>query len=282
MSKTIAGALAGIVRAATVYAKPWRRSHLRLLVSERLYERHTVETRHGPIKFVTTSARALGGPKNFFTDEPETLAWIDGFPPDAVFWDIGANVGQYTMYAARCGLTVVAFEPAPNTYAALSRNLAENALRIDAYCLALSERTQLGTLYMTDTHAASVFNAFESTRDSWGRDMTIEHEQPAVGISADDFVTIFEAPWPTHIKIDVDSTEVAILRGARRVLEAPTTRSVLIENTAEPSVQNRAIAELMAAAGFRPTGRGSAGSDIACNVIFERTNGAMPIGSVAG
>jgi len=46
MSKTIAGALAGIVRAATVYAKPWRRSHLRLLVSERLYERHTVETRH--------------------------------------------------------------------------------------------------------------------------------------------------------------------------------------------------------------------------------------------
>ena len=30
--------------------------------------------------------------------EPETLEWIDQLPEKCVFWDIGANVGLYTVY----------------------------------------------------------------------------------------------------------------------------------------------------------------------------------------
>ena len=38
---------------------------------------------------------------SFSTKEPETLEWIDSFQKDKVFWDIGANIGLYSCYAAK-------------------------------------------------------------------------------------------------------------------------------------------------------------------------------------
>ena len=35
--------------------------------------------------------------KTFATKEPETLEWIDKLPEKCVLWDIGANVGLYTV-----------------------------------------------------------------------------------------------------------------------------------------------------------------------------------------
>ena len=39
---------------------------------------------------------------SFFFKEPETLQWIDSFTNKnkIIFWDIGANIGLYSMYAA--------------------------------------------------------------------------------------------------------------------------------------------------------------------------------------
>ena len=39
--------------------------------------------------------------KTFFTKEPDTLKWIDNFKEDEIFWDIGANIGLYSLYAAK-------------------------------------------------------------------------------------------------------------------------------------------------------------------------------------
>ena len=38
-------------------------------------------------------------PKPLLTKEPGTIAWIEGFTEDDVFWDVGANVGLYSLYA---------------------------------------------------------------------------------------------------------------------------------------------------------------------------------------
>ena len=37
----------------------------------------------------------------FFTKEPETINWIDNFEEDTIFFDIGANIGLYSCYAAK-------------------------------------------------------------------------------------------------------------------------------------------------------------------------------------
>ena len=36
-----------------------------------------------------------------FLKEPETLQWIDGFKTEEkiIFWDIGSNIGLYSIYA---------------------------------------------------------------------------------------------------------------------------------------------------------------------------------------
>ena len=39
--------------------------------------------------------------KTFSTKEPETLDWIDSFEKNSVFWDVGANIGLYSLYAAK-------------------------------------------------------------------------------------------------------------------------------------------------------------------------------------
>jgi FkbM family methyltransferase len=273
VSRTISRLLTGLVGAATSYARPWRRAHLRLLVSERLQQRHSVETRYGPIVFVTTHGRALEAPRYFHQREPETLAWIDGFTPGEVLWDIGANVGSYSLYAGKRGdLDVLAFEPSPTSYDALCTNIDENRLsRVQAFCLALGEQTTLGTLNMSQTYPGSVYNAFEQEVDHTGAALSIERRQSALGVSADDLIDIFGAAPPHHIKLDVDSTEVAILRGAGRLLRSPRLQSVLVENAVDDTPQNRMIDALLAEAGFRAELRGRGGGDLTVNVLYRRS-----------
>lgn len=274
MSRKITTLLAGLVGLGTGYGNAWRRAQRRLMVSEQLHQHHRVATKHGVLIFVSTHLRALEAPRNFHGAEPETLAWIDSFAPGAVLWDIGANVGMYTLYAGKRGdLDVFAFEPSPFSYAALCTNLAANELdRVSAYCIALSERTQLGTLNMPRTYPGSVYNAFEDRVEvtMTGDRVTVELRQAAVGICADDLVDEFGAAPPNHIKLDVDSTEVAILRGAARLLRSPTLLSISVENTLHDTPQNRAIDALLGEAGFQAESCGRGGSDVTVNVIYRR------------
>ena len=59
------------------------------------------------------------------------MRWIEGFVgPGDVFYDIGANVGAYSLIAARATANrarILAFEPVPSSFLDLSRNVALNA-----------------------------------------------------------------------------------------------------------------------------------------------------------
>jgi len=62
--------------------------------------------------------------KTFFSKEPETLQWMDGFKKEAVFYDIGANVGLYSIYAAKKrNAKVFSFEPSFFNLEFLARNV---------------------------------------------------------------------------------------------------------------------------------------------------------------
>ena len=39
--------------------------------------------------------------KTMFTKEIDTINWIDNFENEKIFWDIGANVGIYSIYYAK-------------------------------------------------------------------------------------------------------------------------------------------------------------------------------------
>jgi FkbM family methyltransferase len=272
MSKRYGRMLAALVDGLTAPQRPWRRADTRLQVANSLNPRHEVPTRHGILAFVSGHPEALQYPRELLTREPETIDWIDGFEMPCRFWDIGANVGAYALYAAlRPGVSVLAFEPAPASYAALCRNIEANGSgdRVEALCIALSDTTRLGILNMSATHAGNSFNSFESTQDCFGRELDIRFRQAAVGFSTDEFRRLFGVAPPNYLKIDVDGIEQQILDGAAETLTDPGLRSVLIELESEETERNAGILARLDRAGFALAQRGAnhAGS---ANAIFTR------------
>jgi FkbM family methyltransferase len=274
VGKRFGRALTRLVIGLSAVEKPWRRVDTRLRVSEGLLAEQHVETRHGLLIFVTTDPQALQYPREFATREPETLAWIDAFETPCRFWDIGANIGVFSIYAGlRLGVEVRAFEPAAASYGALCRNIEANRLgdRVQAYCLAISDRTELGRLNLSGTNAGSVFNAFESTDDCFGNEIAVVFRQGMVGFSIDSFRRLFGLAAPNYLKIDVDSIEERILAGARETLRDPDLRSVLIELEAADTYRNDLLTDALEAAGFGLTLRSATNQGGVVNGIFERT-----------
>ena len=68
----------------------------------------------------------------FFLKEPETLQWIDGFKTEEkiIFWDIGSNIGLYSIYATlkHKNAKTISFEPSTSNLRILSRNISINSL----------------------------------------------------------------------------------------------------------------------------------------------------------
>lgn len=186
------------------------------------------------------------------TKEPETLDWIDQYiEPEDVFFDIGACVGNYSLYAAAChpGLRVFAFEPEPNSLVNLVQNASRNKLSVICMQIPLSsgkERVDFfncNPLYCRDLHervlGASCFIAGESNHQfgrllkSHGVDLVPSVSIGMCSCSVDEIVASGLAPAPNHIKIDVDGIESRIIEGMQKTLCNSSLRSLLCEVSTE-------------------------------------------------
>ena len=99
------------------------------------------------------SALELWRCRTYETKEPETLDWIDGFSKEDVLFDIGANIGLYSLYAGKRGVRVYSFEPEGQNYAGLAHNCLNNKLsNVTPYCMALAEREHFDLLFVTSTN----------------------------------------------------------------------------------------------------------------------------------
>lgn len=182
---------------------------------------------HG-MKFYCPTETAKDRSQEMFSKEPQTIAWIEGFGNGDVLWDIGANIGTFSLYAAHLGHKVVAFEPAPSNYYVLCRNVELNKLDVAPYCVALSDVTKVGTLFMVGTHAGGAGYSFGSPVDYRGLAYEAKWEQPTISFRVDDFVKL-GAPFPNHIKLDVDGIEPSVLMGALETLRDHRLKSIMIE-----------------------------------------------------
>ncbi len=149
----------------------------------------------------------------------------DHLPEGGVFMDIGANVGFFTLLAARRvgkGGQVHAFEPEPRTYAALRRNIALNRLtNVTAWQLALSDTAGTATLF---PHAGGNSGA-ASLRP-------LENSGPPVAVELDTYDRLAAErglPVPSLIKIDVEGAETKVIRGMTQLLSQETKPPILME-----------------------------------------------------
>lgn len=185
--------------------------------------------------------------------EPDTIAWLNRIPEGAVLYDVGANIGLYTIFAAVMrSAHVYAFEPEAMNYGLLTRNIVHNGLgeRVLAYPAAVSDRTTLGKLFLSAQQAGSSCHSFGEPLDHRLERRETGASQGCLSLSLDDIVFAHGLPIPNFIKIDVDGLEELVLAGGQRVMASPSVRSVIVELNRDLTAHRNAI-RLLEGAGFR-------------------------------
>jgi FkbM family methyltransferase len=222
-----------------------------------------VDTPRGPLSYVALGRLSAGRGATTLTKQPATIAWIDSFLPNSVFWDVGANVGVYTLYAARRGDTqVVAFEPAAVNYFLLAANCEANRLDDHVRCLlmGLGRGREVAQLEVSQFEPASSFS-FRGRRQPYpGR-------QAALVMPMDELVAQFGLPCPNYIKIDVPGLTEEIFAGGERVLRDPQVRQIHVEASLD-SKSGRRLADRLAERGFIPVAEHGAGGG--ADITFGR------------
>jgi FkbM family methyltransferase len=141
--------------------------------------------------------------------------------PRMTFWDIGAHIGFFSLLASRLVTPaghVHAFEPFPSNHVRLATSVKLNqATNVSVHAVALAEHTGSAPFH------ASASSLMGSLAPSGG-----DTAMSVACVSADDVMRTVRAP--DVVKIDAEGAELAVLRGASRMLT--TVRpTVLVELT---------------------------------------------------
>lgn len=232
------------------------------------------ETEFGTIDFFCPGEIPEWRARTLLTKEPETIEWINTFSDGDIFWDIGANVGVYTLYAALRRIKVLSFEPSSMNYYLLNRNIEINKMddHISALCIAFNDTTRLDKFWMGNTELGAALNNFADAVDWKGVPFAASFKQAMIGFNIDDFIMQFNPLFPNHIKIDVDGIENKIIKGAERTLSDKRVKSILIELDSGRTDYYKEVADAIERAGMKLTKKqhvltqGHSG----CNHIFVR------------
>jgi FkbM family methyltransferase len=216
----------------------------------------TTETPRGKLSFVALGRSGAGRGMRMLTKQPATIDWIDRFQPNSVFWDVGANVGIYTLYAALRGdVDVVAFEPAAVNYFLLTANCEANGFdgRVQCVLAGLGNQKSLATLEVSQFEPADSFS-FRGKKDR-----PYPGRQSALILSMDHLVEEYGLACPNYIKIDVPGLSDEIIAGAERTLARPDVRELHMEVRVGSSGGIRMI-ETLKRCGLVPVGSHAHGS----------------------
>jgi FkbM family methyltransferase len=230
------------------------------------------------LKFFAPTPLLRDRARSVLTKEPDMIRWIDSIPSGAVFWDVGSNVGVFSLYAAiKVNCAVISFEPSASNYFVLARNIQLNGLteRVAAYCIALSGTTALGTLNLISPAMGAAMSQFGKAGEisRYWTDHANRVAHGTVGFTIDEFIARFHPPFPTHIKMDVDGLELEILKGARSTLSHPRLQSAMVELSLTHDDERREAMSLIEGAGLRFLSKGEpqgTGTESAANHLFVR------------
>ena len=182
------------------------------------------------LKFATPNWVTRWRAETFSNKEPETLEWIDSFPKKSVLWDIGANVGLYSCYAAKKkNCNVYAFEPSIFNLEWLGRNVQINDLinNITIIPIPLTKYVSKNTLNFSTTEWSGALSTFGQNYGHDGKSIENVFKFSTIGLSMNDIKQNLEVPQPNYIKIDVDGIEHLIIEGGEKVLSH--TKELLVE-----------------------------------------------------
>jgi FkbM family methyltransferase len=168
--------------------------------------------------------------------EPETVKWMEAYVRKGdIFYDVGANVGPYSLIAAHLGARVYAFEPESGNYGRLLQNIDANTNGnggpdIIPLSVALWDKHELQIMHLGIPGPGGASHKFgvENLEETAFRAKGVQVTQPVLSVQMDDLFS-WGLPMPNHIKIDVDGYENRVLAGASITIQSTEVRSVMCE-----------------------------------------------------
>ena len=178
----------------------------------------------------------------------DTNNWIAQFAENDVFYDVGANIGLYSIMAAKfMKVHTFAVEIDLMNARMLYENISMNGCqeKIMVLPIGLDNKSSQETLYLkTISYGDALHNLRKPNpmvRDYRGFQVQV----PVFRL--DDVIKILSLPSPTKLKIDVDGVDLAVLEGASNALR--TVTSSVIEYKPD-SEERKKIHQLLAGQGL--------------------------------
>ena len=190
--------------------------------------------------------------------EEVTMYWLRTLiGADDVVYDIGANVGAYSLYAGNLVMKgsgpVYAFEPAFPNFFPLCRNIELNHFNetVIPYPIAFGQSTCESKFFLRSTERGDARHGLSEPR-SEGMIFDPEFLQGTYVTSLDEFISAPGVAFPNHVKIDVDGTESDIIAGMESVMKDERLKTIMIEINGdisqggiETTITERGLEEVM-------------------------------------
>ena len=203
-------------------------------IQERSYK--SIKILGKEIKFFVPNQLLEWRVDTYFSKEPETLEWIDSFQEkdNLIFWDIGANIGLYSIYNSlkHPKSTTIAFEPSSSNLRVLTRNISINNLEknIKVVSIPLTNKENIfQEMKEGQFIEGGALNSFGEKFDFEGKEFKPNMKYNLLGTTINYFLENLILDIPDYIKIDVDGIEHLILEGGDKFLTNKKVKSLSIE-----------------------------------------------------
>ncbi len=194
----------------------------------------------------------------FYKTEPETLEWIDSFEnkDNLVFWDIGANIGLYSIYNSlkNKNSTTIAFEPSTSNLRVLSRNISINNLdsKIKIFTPPLTNvENKFLTMKESTFQEGGAMHSFGGSFDFEGKKFSSKMNYKIFGTNINFLIDNKILDIPDYIKIDVDGIEHLILEGGSKYLKDKKIKSLSVEINENFTEQKTKVLDIMEKNNFK-------------------------------
>lgn len=229
------------------------------LVSSEIFEKvlkinnnlavNKTKLRSKDLYFYTPNMRSLWQSFGQEFIEPELLDFIDSIPKNGIYFDVGASTGVFAIYAAAMKKKTYCFEPEGTNYNILNINNYLNFKQTQnffhGFNLAISRSLGTETMFMKhfEPSAHEKILGNNQVRDGSSR-FKIDYKQRVLSLSLDQFCEM-EKVNPTDIKIDVDGSELDVIKGMKNTLKSPSLRRIFLEVSVKNKNSKMALSKIL-------------------------------------
>ncbi len=200
---------------------PYKKSLFRNSFLQYLNSYIEININNKTLKFRDGNERLYLHLSTHYIIEKDLINWIDTFCENDVFFDIGSNIGLFSIYAAKKNINTICFEGHFGNlndfnYNVLLNNVSNKILIIPTL---LDTKNKKTNFYLRDLTSSSAKSEIDHKKNIYRNGVEESLKISCVSLNLDYLIDQKIIPIPTKVKIDVDGAEFFIIEGFKKYLE---------------------------------------------------------------